>query len=485
MRAQQNRGNICTGLRSAIATFAGSGLLWYLVAVTISTPAMAESRTPHRRLPSQRSLVQSCLGPGEEHDHGSGLNSHRDEPLLSGGHFLRRFHRTHSRYSLRVLANRKTAEEGCIQGSFDDPNTLRVMLLADGYTTDEREQALQHVRTAAAALSEEEPFKRYKGFISICYRVMASEVSGESVLGTEANCGGVRRALCTDPNRVHAAGFRKGVRANVFGVLYNSLEYYGAAQFWDGIFAVSRSAMKSTYNKPLYYWVAMHEFLHSCCISPFDTTVRNYPTFPVSRFDNKIQDEYPTGSYQCDASRAYNLSKTEAGAPWSYALSTDTGLVPFDLENRLCAYKATQSSIMFSFANVKANIPTEAGWIRQLFSLLRTVTAIRTSHRILPRQGTLTLEGADRLPYPVVEWFVNDIEKTKCRNKVVCDASELGLKIGPNDVRARVGVADPALNSAELDVLTDTISTTVFFQKRGADSDTGATTVRPKPSRKR
>jgi hypothetical protein len=473
------------GIDSLVAVVANITFLCCLLGIATGSSATAESHTSHRRLPSQRSLVQSCLGPSAEHEHGSAVTGQRDEPILAGGRFLRRFHRSRSRFSLRVIADRKTAEEGCVHGDFDDPNTLRVMLLADGYSAGERALALQHVRTAAEALSEEEPFKRYKGFIAICYRVMAADVSGVSALGTEPNCGGVRRALCTDPNLVHAAGFRKGVRANVFGVLYNSLEYYGAAQFWDGIFAVSRSAAKSTYNKPLYYWVAMHEFFHACCISPFDTPLRNYPTFPVSRFDNKIQDEYPTGSYQCDSSRAYNLSKTEAGAPWSYALSPDTGFVPFNLENRLCAYKATETSIMFSFANVKANVPTEAGWIRQLFSLLRTVTGIRSSHRVLAKDGTLTLVGAGRLPYPVVDWFVNDIERAKCRNKVVCNAAELGLKSGPNTVRARVGVADPAINSAELEALTDTVTTTVVFRKRGANSDAGSTAVRPKPNMRR
>jgi hypothetical protein len=416
--------------------------------------AKARSRVVYTR--TVRSVVQSCVGA-----HSLGVTGSGDAPILVGGRFIKRFHRARSRGVIRARSEAKVLESGCVQGSFKDDQSIKVVLLADGYTARELPAAREHIATVTQMFSEQEPFRRYGGFLSICYKILESPVSGVSVVGTEANCGGVSRALCTDPTVVHAVGDVEGVKPQVYGVLFNSEEYYGASQYWDAIFALSRGARAKIGGKPASYWVAMHEFFHACCIGKDDSLVRNYTRNPTSRFDNKIQDEYPTGAFQCDGARSYNLSRTESERPWKYAPPPHGATYPLVLGQRLCAYKSTETSIMHSLRSSKANLATQAGWIRQLFSLVRTVLAIEPSSKPLRRDGVLVLKGAEKLPFPAVDWFVDGNEVARCRNRSRCTVRALRLGVGVHQIRARVGVADPVLNPDELEELTDEVESAV------------------------
>jgi hypothetical protein len=400
-----------------------------------------------------RSVVQSCMSPYQ--------NEKRAKPVLGGGKFIRRFARKHTDSYLRGKAERSVALSGCIHGSFLDRETVKIMLLADGYTDSEQRVALKHIETVGAALTSREPFNRYRKLISICYKVVPAAAPGVSTLGTEPNCAGVGRAICANPSTVNGFSTMDGKRPHVTGVLYNSEEYYGASQYWDGIFTISRNSSVGTFGLPQYYWLAVHEFLHTCCSSPTTPILRRYPSHQISRFDYKIQDEYPVNRFQCHESKSFNLGKAN-DIPWSYLQKEgEAAHHSIKLDGAFCAYTPTESSIMSTLRNPEVNLPTQAGWIRQALGSIRTVVGIRLdvkggeSKKVDSR---IVLEGPERLPFPVIDWFLDGKERVLCKNQVACSLRKLGAVSGAHKVSAKVGVADPALNFEELGALTDEIS---------------------------
>jgi hypothetical protein len=293
--------------------------------------------------------------------------------------------------------------------------------------------------------------------------VISSEVSGVSAVGTEPNCAGVGRAICSDPIKVRGFSTMNEVAPHVTGVLYNSEEYYGASQYWDGIFTISRNTTIGVQGRPQYYWLAIHEFLHTCCSSPAAPAVRRFPTHQISRTEYKIQDEYPVNRFQCDESRSYNLG-TLSDIPWAYlSQSRLVNKLPFALEGSFCAYKSTDGSIMSSLRVPDVNLATQAGWIRQAIGTIKLVHGMKFESK---RFGTLVhsrivLEGPERLPSPVVDWIVEGKERAGCRNQVSCSLKKLEIGRGTHTITVRVGNADPVLNPEELSALTDEFTSSI------------------------
>lgn len=462
-------------------------LLWvvvvsYLVAWDIGV-AFAHPVAPHmgKVRAGGRTLVQSCASPH--------MNPRTAAPVLGGGKLLVR---KRARRSQKVLAGQsqaRTFESGCVHGSFSDPHTVRIMLVADGYTRSERATAISHITHVARALTEQEPFRRYSKLLSICYKVQESDESGVSTVGVETNCGGVARAICSEPSTVRATAKLNGVEPHVVGVLFNSEEYYGASQFWDGIFTISRNSSRGAQGKPQYYWLAIHEFLHSCCTNVTTPILRKYQAYPVSARAHKIQDEYPAGEYQCTGTPSYNLASSTGMLPWSYLVSENkASVVEMRLGGKFCAYKPSQSSIMATISDPTINLPTQAGWLRQALAVLPTVYGVellvhgRESSRAAPRlvtryaetdsrlvtipsvrsRDSLRLMGPERFPFPVIEWRVDGNEVTSCRNRRACPVERFrrGTTFARQkhvELLVRVGVADAALNPQELAALTDTM----------------------------
>lgn len=437
------------------------GLLTLVTTSAHAHPLINPQSRNHRLHRTPRSVVQNCVTPT--------LNVKERSPILGGGKFLRRFKKHHTQSYLRAKADRLVGLSGCLHGSFEDRETVKIMLLADGYTDRERDAALEHIATVGNALLTREPFRRYKKILSVCYKVIPSQVSGASEVGTEPNCAGVERAICSDPTKVRGFSTIAGTTPHVTGVLYNSDEYYGASQYWDGLFTISRNSSVGALGKPQYYWLAVHEFLHTCCSSPAAPVVRRFPTHQISRSEYKIQDEYPVSRFQCDESKAYNLG-TQTDTPWAYLpKNSAVGTIPFTLSGAFCAYKPTEGSIMSTLRNPEINLPTQAGWIRQAVGTIKLVYGIKIESKrgVTLSNSRVVLEGPERLPSPVIDWVVGGKERVECRNEVACSLRKLRLGRGVHSITVRVGSADPVLNPDELPALTDEFNALITIPAGG------------------
>ncbi|MFD5465211.1 M64 family metallopeptidase [Kitasatospora sp. NPDC127059] len=125
-----------------------------------------------------------------------------------------------------------------IRRTGDPANRITLVLLGDGYTTDEQEAFRQQADKAWRALMDVEPFRTYQGFFNIRRVEVVSPVSGiaetegrgrhpATPLGMHFWCEGTARLLCADEGATaRYAGDSAGPQYLI--ALANSVEYGGA-----------------------------------------------------------------------------------------------------------------------------------------------------------------------------------------------------------------------------------------------------------------
>ncbi|WP_158844835.1 M64 family metallopeptidase [Streptomyces sp. NRRL WC-3742] len=125
-----------------------------------------------------------------------------------------------------------------IRRTGDPANRITLVLLGDGYTTDQQEMFRQQADKAWHALMDIEPFRTYQGFFNIRRVEVVSPVSGiaetegrgrnpGTPLGMHFWCEGTARLLCADESAT-ARYAGDGAGPQYLIALANSVEYGGA-----------------------------------------------------------------------------------------------------------------------------------------------------------------------------------------------------------------------------------------------------------------
>lgn len=158
-------------------------------------------------------------------------------------------------------------------------NRLDLVILGDGYRSEDQAQLTRDATTVVNALFAEELWKRYRSYVNVKLVHVESVETGadngsagttrDTALGSYFNCNGIDRLICADSTAVLNAALADAPEYDQIVVLVNDTKYGGGG----GQFA-------STSIAPASVDIAVHELGHSL-FDLADEYSDPYPGFPA------------------------------------------------------------------------------------------------------------------------------------------------------------------------------------------------------------
>ncbi len=312
-------------------------------------------------------------------------------------------------------------------GAPSHDNRVHVVFVGDGYTIEQMPLYARDVETNLSEIELQEPFKTYRNYFAFHRVDVISEQSGisedepgttkKTALEMTYNCGGIRRLICANVNKVMLEA-QSAPKVDSVMALANSSTYGGAGYYSP---AISTFAARSSNSLEL----ALHEFGHSFAnladeydYGDPDSPDCNKPN--VSELDEEDMSDLRVKWYRW-------LSESKVGAFRGACYNTTM-------------YRPTQNSKMRKLGNSFDVVNNE----QFILSIYRKVKPIEeaTTPGVLTKHQVITIKPMKPNGHALkIEWRVNGdkIKSLEKSNSVTAvDTQKLKLKKGKNTITVKV-----------------------------------------------
>jgi hypothetical protein len=303
-------------------------------------------------------------------------------------------------------------------------NRVHVVLVGDGYTLAQLPQYASDVEASLSQIEAQEPFRTYRNYFSFHRVDVISEESGisedkpgtakKTALEMTYNCGGIRRLLCANLNKVMLEA-QSAPKVDSVLALANSSTYGGAGYYSP---AVSTFAARSPNSLEL----ALHEFGHS--------------------FAN-LADEYDYGDPESPDCNKANVSEIDQKQmknlklKWYRWLSTP-GVGAFSgacYNSKM--YRPTENSKMRKLGRPYDAVNTEQ-FILSIYSKVKPIEEA-TAPGVLTKHQVLTIKPMRPKGHKLkIEWRVNGERIYTLAGVTSLNTRDLDLEPGKNTISVKV-----------------------------------------------
>lgn len=361
-------------------------------------------------------------------------------------------------------ASATTAPVKAFQRTGPTSGRLDLVVMGDGYTTDQQGDFTADAREKLEAIFAIEPYRSYRGLFNIWLVEAASPESGvtgdptadvtrDTALGSYFFCGDIERLLCVDPDAVTAHANRAPAADIVF-VIANSTKYGGAGYTFttppDGATYKGIATMSSDNERS--YLIGAHELGHSIGNLADEYQYAGYGAYPdpetdavnlsvrrdlgTTKWHRWVGEQDPTGSA---------VGTYEGGGYY------ETGI-----------FRPTQTSIMRTLASTEFNLVGREAMIAGFYAHADALTS-KTPTGVPVSTGTrLTVDLAPLtgISAPHVTWYADGKRVERATGDLSVTPRELGIRGGGvHTVTASVtdesvALRDPAARAAAANSLT-------------------------------
>ncbi|MEE1772343.1 M64 family metallopeptidase [Streptomyces sp. JV185] len=390
-----------------------------------------------------------------------------------------------ARLSAAEAAVDGTVGEQAVTGSSDD--RLDVVIIGDGYTSDQQDDFHADATAKWADITALEPYKSYQGLFNVWTVDAVSNESGisgdpgagtvrDTALGSYFWCSDIERLICADIDKV-AAYAAKAPAADLVVVIANSTKYGGAG--YSGLQAEGypfNGVSTLSSDHPSSSLIAAHEIGHSVGLLDDEYTYAEYGTWTGGEPGGINSTTYTPAQLTEKRAKWYRWLGLADPAGGTVGTYEGSAYYPLGL------YRPTASSIMRELSNTEFNLPGReamiAGFYRAgnaLSSTVDTGTAVGPGRRITVDLADLRTAGAiahrpgaaTGLARIDLRWYVDGVEKFSARGRTSVTPASLGVradgrghKVTAEAVDRTGAIRDPAVRALATDTLSWSVRAT-------------------------
>ncbi|MFJ9815789.1 M64 family metallopeptidase [Streptomyces sp. NPDC101151] len=344
---------------------------------------------------------------------------------------------------------------------------LDLVVMGDGYTTDEQGEFADDAEEKLDEIFDVEPYRSYRGLFNVWLVNTASHESGvsgdptadvvkDTALGAHFFCDDLERLLCVDTDKVaHYAA--SAPDADIVFVIANSTKYggagYSAVDLPPGTPFHGVATMSSDNDSS--YLIGAHELGHSIGHLADEYQYAGYGAYPNA-------DE--------PAEANLTLRRDPAGTKWYRWLGSPdpTGSVVGTYEGggyyETGVYRPTETSIMRALTSTEFNVVGREAMIAGFYADADALTSsVPTSRPVgQGRRITVRLARLTGLADLDLTWYVDGREVSSATGALSVTPRKLGVHGRGHEITATVtdrttAVRDPAIRAQTSDSLTWTV----------------------------